>query len=158
MQGSDNISWGKFNHQMSFSFSFLVRNIADDGLQTTTLTGRSTKRVSKHRYLCTFLEQKLAFKFHTDTFATNLNKNRIFIQKPIRLPFALLEKDDWGFLPILHYGDVIHRHASTSTLTPQDSGFITGASYFTRHRILYNEAGWASRDTIRIGSFSFLEF
>lgn len=75
-QCSDNISWGKFNHQMSFSFSFLVRNIADDGLQTITLTGPSTQRVSKHKYLCTFLEQKLAFKFYTDTFAGKFEQNR----------------------------------------------------------------------------------
>lgn len=61
---------------MTFSFSFLVRNIADDGLQTTTLTGRSTKSVSKHSYLCIFLEQKLAFKFHTDTFARKFEQKQ----------------------------------------------------------------------------------
>lgn len=50
----------------------------------------------------------------------------------------------------MDYGDIIYRHAATTTLKPLDSihhfalRFITGDRYDTHHCILSKNAGWSS--------------
>ncbi len=98
-----------------------------------------------------WLDEEFTFQFHTDTLARKLRHKTGFLHRN-KSNFPVLNKKQITkavCLSVLHYGDVVYRNASASTLVPLNFinhctlSSITGDSYFTHHCILYEKLGWA---------------
>ncbi len=129
-----------------------ARHIDFTKLLILTTDGSLIERVSDYKYLGLWLDEKLSFKTHIDCLASKLQQKVGFLYRN-RSSFPMFSRKrvvEAVFLSVLDYGDVIYRHAATSTLKQLDSVyhsaliFIAGDSYNTHHCTLYRKVGWSS--------------
>ena len=123
-----------------------------DLFRIATATGVCIEKVSEYKYLGIWLDDKLSFKFHVDNLATKLRQKIGFLYRnSASFPMPCRKRIVQAvFMSVLDYGDVVYRHASSTTLKPLDSAyhsalrFITGDKYDTHHCLLYDKVGWPS--------------
>jgi hypothetical protein len=123
-----------------------------------TLDGSRLDYVNNYKYLGTWLDNSLSFQFHINELQARI-KSRIgflFRNKASFTYAAKLTLVKMTVLPILDFGDVIYRSASTSILKRLDVvynsaiRFVTNAPFNTHHCDLYALVGWPSLHTRRL--------
>ncbi len=118
----------------------------------STINGTAIERVSEYKYLGIWIDDKITFKYHVSNLVTKLRqKIGFFYRNKSSFPFHCRKKlIEATFMSVLDYGDILYRHASSTTLHPLDTiyhsalRFITGNSYNTHHCDLYSKVGWPS--------------
>lgn len=114
--------------------------------------------MNTYKYLGIWLDNSLSFQFHINKLQTRI-KSRIGFLFRNKASFTYAAKHTlvkMTVLPILNFGNVIYRTASTSLLKRLDVvynsaiRFVTNASFNTHHCDLYALVGWPSLHTRRL--------
>ena len=118
----------------------------------TTLDGSDLEYVDNYKYLGVWLDCKLSFQTHIKNLQSQI-KSRICFLLRNGASFAHAAKHTLvklTILPILDFGDVIHKIASNTLFSKfgvvyhSAIHFVTKAPYTTHHCDLYVLVGWPS--------------